>query len=555
MNQGYQNDDVRILDYGLWQPPGLGLTIRGPAFDVEPGGYGVTLGAAQTFGRFAKNPYPELVSRAIDFPILNLGISGAGPSFFSRRPEMLKVVNRARFAVVQVMSGRSVSNSVFAVQRNQGLVVDRRVENGRPKFAQDAYQELLRTNEVEELVRLKAEIRWRYAQEFIELLQLIEVPKVLLYFSARPPQYKEGLGNLNAYWGNFPHFVNQEVIDLLCKHADHYVEAVSGAGLPQLLTDQETGEPIEMWPPEKFPDVKLRHHNHYYPSPEMHDVAAKRLIPVCDRLTPTRHRTTGAARDVLVHMHLYKNAGTSVDRGLRACFGESFATIDPVDPRDVYGQDDVIRHLKENPRLRALSSHQLRQPMTGRDGITLHPFFFLRHPIDRLHSIYSFERTPARQAQSKGPLTRWAMETDFAEFLQRCMKNPATVALVSNFQTRALRPLIGKAAIERWGNVVSLSDLMEVIALVDQLPAVGVVDMFEASLTALQAAYGERFPELKLSARRDNVSREVMTLEESLGSIAAELGKELHERLLELNALDLELYRVAREKILKGGTS
>lgn len=84
MNQGYQADDTAIIDYRLWRPPGLDSDLRGPPVPLEPGGYIVALGAA--------------------------------PDFFQQRPEMLALVNGARLAIVQAMSGRSIAQCRFLVR-------------------------------------------------------------------------------------------------------------------------------------------------------------------------------------------------------------------------------------------------------------------------------------------------------------------------------------------------------------------------------------------------------------------------------------------------------
>ena len=69
-------------------------------------------GAAQTFGRFVERPFPTLLAERLGLPALNLGAGGAGPRHFDR-PEYLDALNRAEAVVLQVLSGRSASCSLF----------------------------------------------------------------------------------------------------------------------------------------------------------------------------------------------------------------------------------------------------------------------------------------------------------------------------------------------------------------------------------------------------------------------------------------------------------
>src|SRR5690606_29028740 len=123
----------------------------------------------------------------------------------------------------------------------------------KPLFAEFAYAELIKKLAPEDLVQLRTETRMTYIDQMRELLGRIKVPKILLYWSTRQPNYAESTTNVGSYMGAFPHFVNDDVIDALEPHADEVIRVVGGAGLPQPLVDRETGEPVEMWPEDKFP--------------------------------------------------------------------------------------------------------------------------------------------------------------------------------------------------------------------------------------------------------------------------------------------------------------
>ena len=112
---GYQVRDHEVVDYRMTRLPGTGLMFRGPLPPtLEAGSYFAAVGAGQTFGCLCEAPYPALLAEELGLPSLNLGYGGAGPEFFLRQEALLPYLNRARFVVLQVMSGRSQSNSHYA---------------------------------------------------------------------------------------------------------------------------------------------------------------------------------------------------------------------------------------------------------------------------------------------------------------------------------------------------------------------------------------------------------------------------------------------------------
>src|ERR1700733_1499440 len=79
MSLRYQSSDAHIVDYELYQLPGVDEFFRGPPPASDT--YIACVGAAQTFGRFVPAPFPALISRSLDIGTLNLGRGGAGPGF------------------------------------------------------------------------------------------------------------------------------------------------------------------------------------------------------------------------------------------------------------------------------------------------------------------------------------------------------------------------------------------------------------------------------------------------------------------------------------------
>ncbi len=294
MADAYGPPDWEVVDYETYlldpalkdRQTGEGLRIRGPRPEkLADGRYFVCIGAAQTFGRFCRKPYPTLLQERLQLEVLNLGRGGAGPSFFSEdNATLLDYTNRGKFAVIQVMSGRSESNSEFL---SSGLGFYTRVSDGSWIDCDDAFRELLQGKDRDRLKRIVAETRRNWVESYRKLLEGITVPRILLWFSTRRPRYTEDYRSLESLFGEFPQLVNGEMVAQIRGFCDHYVECVTARGYPHRLTSRFTGQPVTVvddWG-GKWTE------NWYYPSPEMHLDAADKLEKTLRRhLMPRGYR-------------------------------------------------------------------------------------------------------------------------------------------------------------------------------------------------------------------------------------------------------------------------
>lgn len=292
----YAARDHEVVDYQMYELPGVGLSFRGPSTDLEPGGYVSCLGAAQTLGCFCETPFPKLLEQQLGLPMLNLGYGGTGPRFFNRQSGLLEVVNRGRLAIVQVMSGRSEDNSLY---ESRGLERLTRRRDGRQFAADEAWRSVLELNYAwkrlpvgrglarracryfgsRNALRLAAETRSNYTASLLGLLDRITVPTVLLWFSKRPPEFDPGFENIERFFGAYPQLIDRGSVAPACEAADVYVECVTRRGAPQPLFSRFDGKPVEIDLATDRADFEGRTwtENTYYPTPEMHEDAAAAL--------------------------------------------------------------------------------------------------------------------------------------------------------------------------------------------------------------------------------------------------------------------------------------
>jgi len=275
MGYGYQKRDYEIVDYQLWEINGIPHPFRGPKPEsLTKNQYFACMGAAQTFGCYCHQPFPALLSANLNFNVLNIGHASAGPLLFLKKNKYIRLANEAKFVVVQVMSGRSESNSLYDSKAGRRQLT--RLSDAVSLPAEQAYQALLETEGVEKTKQIVEETRENYVKHFIELLNLLEVPKVLFWFSERSPDYTESYQDVRKMFGKYPHLVNREMIEKIKPFADHYVECVTDEGMPQPLISRFTGQPagIEITTPQ---GSRIKKFNAYYPSPEMHQNAFQKL--------------------------------------------------------------------------------------------------------------------------------------------------------------------------------------------------------------------------------------------------------------------------------------
>ncbi|PJB55103.1 MAG: hypothetical protein CO098_18080 [Bacteroidetes bacterium CG_4_9_14_3_um_filter_41_19] len=284
MGKGYQDRDYEIIDYQLYQIRGFDRFFRGPKLSsLNAGKYFMCLGAAQTFGCFTETPFPFLLKQKLSIDVINAGAAGAGPILFLKNKRYIQLANQSRFVIIQLMSGRSESNQYFDNPGGRDTLV-RRVD-GKRYQSEAAYNELLVSADLGEVGEIIEETKKNYMEHMLELLHLIEVPKILFWFSERPPEYIPEFDNAQSLFGKYPQLIDQQMLNQLIPYSDYFVLCSSRVGLPQKLINRFTGEKTSYMNPQV--DKKEKHFNYYYPSPEMHQLAFDALYPVCQKILST----------------------------------------------------------------------------------------------------------------------------------------------------------------------------------------------------------------------------------------------------------------------------
>jgi hypothetical protein len=224
-----------------------------------------------------------------------------------------------------------------------------------------------------------------------------------------------------------------------------------------------------------------------------------------------------AERTIILHYHLFKNAGTSVDAILKRNFGDKWVTREfPA----MGGNNTILveEWIRETPDAIAYSSHTMMGPIPQVEDVRVISFMLLRDPIERIKSAYRFERT--QQADTWG--AKLAKEQDFEGYVRARLAR-AGDRQCRNFQTYRLASLMPGAGTE----------LERAMRALGALTVVGRVDDFSAAILSLEAELHGNFPGFKAEVVRRNVS---------LPSCSSEMHETRHEELIDANQWDFEIW-------------
>ena len=244
-------------------------------------------------------------------------------------------------------------------------------------------------------------------------------------------------------------------------------------------------------------------------------------------------------RRAVFHFHLFKNAGSSVDKILRDSFQGGWAEQEFRFTKKSWPYGEIKDWIEATPNLKAYSSHTARLPLPDLKDTEIFPIFFFRHPLIRLHSGFKYELAQ----DSDTPGARKAKETDFKGYLEWRLTRPHD-ASARNFQSNRLSHMYRP---ER-GKLTESDDLQDLaMRALDTLPFIGFVEQFDQSMKTLARALARKDLELKLSDARENVNSDItLSAEERVNAIHDHIGDELFERYNAQNSVDLKVYDIVK---------
>ncbi len=230
-------------------------------------------------------------------------------------------------------------------------------------------------------------------------------------------------------------------------------------------------------------------------------------------------------RHIILHNHLFKNAGTSIDEILKRNFGDRWVSRE-FDSAGAANTADVTRWIEAHPRAIAFSTHTLIGPLPRIDGVRIVPVVMLRDPVDRIGSAYRFERV--QRAETFG--TGLARKNGFAGYVHARLAVPGDRQCL-NFQTQRLAAL---------GTGSARDELEEARAVCDQIMqhgVLGIVAEFSQAMERLGQILKPQFPDFNWHPVTANASSK---------NQPNAISPAMRQMLEEINGDDIALLRHAK---------
>jgi hypothetical protein len=253
--------------------------------------------------------------------------------------------------------------------------------------------------------------------------------------------------------------------------------------------------------------------------------------------SPAGRASTGPAniRLVILHYHIFKNAGSTIEDILDHSFGERFSKMETSAGEGLIANPALLRFLEERPDVRAISSHQIRYPVPRAPGYLFFDICFLRDPIDRVRSIYVYFR---RKPNPEDPVSVLANRCELGDFV---------AAMIQEFPLYVKNVQVNLLACGGDSDEPEPSHLELAVQRMWAASFLGIVDEFDLSVKIGAGALRCAFPELDCNRLPLNV---LDGLQGSVASRTEQLRqacrKDVFEELLHLNALDQQLVDEAR---------
>lgn len=252
------------------------------------------------------------------------------------------------------------------------------------------------------------------------------------------------------------------------------------------------------------------------------------------------------ARNVLVHHHIFKNAGTTLDNSLRKSFRDQFTEINDESPDGSIYPEELASYLRDNKHINAISSHHFHARLLEREMVdkyrrdfTLVHALMVRHPVARILSMYRYYRSrDVRDAL--GMRAKEMLAPEFVDYLMDHCPN-----CTNNAQVNILA---------RHGYYVSPpteEHLNTALSRFSDFGIFGLVEAYSDTMVAAEYYLNPAFDDLNLAAKQANRTQNSnLSSEEEIEDYALyTLGSATYDALAAMNTLDRILWREAGREL------
>lgn len=242
-------------------------------------------------------------------------------------------------------------------------------------------------------------------------------------------------------------------------------------------------------------------------------------------------------RTILLHSHIFKNAGSTIGGILKANFSDR-ATFLKSKNGQFISNEKIISTCLADEDLIAISSHKMRVLPPQHPNLHFVPLVMLRNPLDRLGSIYHFYR--AQKSSFPQHECKLAQRLPFKDFV-KVLVDSGNDSSFANLQTQLFLGMGLGLSKETWPTAVMNFQ---------STACVGVVEKFNESMVLWSKHLAQYFATIDFSYKKMNVSKNrAQTEDERISVLEEALGEELLDVFRKRNQYDYQLYGLALERI------
>jgi hypothetical protein len=245
-------------------------------------------------------------------------------------------------------------------------------------------------------------------------------------------------------------------------------------------------------------------------------------------------------RHIIVHAHIFKNAGTTLDWILNKNFASSFRE-DQHDAEMARDNCYFTQLLDFHSDLKAISSDSISLPIQQQAGFVFHTLVMIRNPLERIRSVYNFER----QQDAGTPGDLHAKKYNFRKYVEWRIR-PDVAPTIRNMHVRYLT----KSMLPESASLTKVH-LKAALSSIKANPYLGVVDLFDKSIELWAQRFHENGIEIDFKYKKQNVSSSKKAkATDKLQELEEDLESDLFDAVICQNAFDIQVYQMARSLII-----